>query len=321
MNMRESICDDDFEFDENDDEGGKNLLSSDAFKKAKMKMTRKNGIERKDSIGSLASSCDEFDQHTSKSASLQDLGTRRAKSKGNTILQEINRQHGKGQRASLYLFDDRVFIADDRVDAERLLKINATSNPVAKRLNPIMAAGMKILGIGLSSFRAVYNMLMWKDPNLSYCVVMLLFCLMIVILIFPWRPFFFISGIAGLGPQNKFLVPWYSDRKEKQRQEKRASFTSLQSSPRLPQDAAKGGVRFQEEAQESEESGHHKDLSNCPLLIRNNVHLKPDGKNRQVIVPSAPFRHNRFYDWPPDPASSTVKCRMRKSSRAYPNSL
>jgi hypothetical protein len=281
-------------------------------------------VEKKGSIGSS------FLDDTSKPVPNQDVNHKRTKS-GETIQQQMKRQHGKVQRASLHIFDDRVFLADDEVDAERLLRINTTSNPIAKKINPILATAIKIFDIGLSSFRAVFNIFMWKDPNLSYCVMVLIFVLMIVVLIFPWRPFFFLVGI-GLGPQNKLLVPWYLTKKqrrlkEKQRQLKeeeeqkmqgeseplltppkprrrRISIGSTRSSSNGDSDlpkTLKAKQRRQSEAMKEEVHLDH------PLLLRNNMQMKPDGKSRQVIVPSVPFRYNRFYDWPPDPASTKVK--------------
>jgi len=50
------------------------------------------------------------------------------------------------------------------------------------------------------------------------------------------------------------------------------------------------------------------DVSRSPLLFRENVWMKPDGKRREVIIPGGDcvFRFNRFYDWPPEPATTKI---------------
>ena len=45
---------------------------------------------------------------------------------------EIKKIHYKVQRANFHLFDDRVFIAEDRTEAKKQLKFNTTKNPIQK---------------------------------------------------------------------------------------------------------------------------------------------------------------------------------------------
>ena len=91
----------------------------------------------------------------------------KAENSGTSIKQQLKQWHYKAQRASLHLFDDRLFIVDeDRTDAKRLLGINTTNNPVSKRTNPLLSLVLRIFDIGVSAFRAMFNMLMWKDPML-----------------------------------------------------------------------------------------------------------------------------------------------------------
>jgi hypothetical protein len=241
--------------------------------------------------------------------------------KKDPIQQQIDRQHSKVQRATLHLFDDRVFLADDKVDAERLLKINSKSNPIAKKLNPMLATVVKIFEIFLSTFRASFNVFMWKDPTLSFCFMVIIICLMIVVAIFPWKQFFYLVGVVVLGPQNKLLAKSNKDKQETQGQDesfvkklKKSTFVGLLSSPspggqrqggKLP--SKNGGESGSAKGPKANRHVGQSDLSNSPLLHRNNSQLKPDGKNRQVIVPSMPFRHHRFYDWPPDPETTIIK--------------
>lgn len=82
---------------------------------------------------------------------------------------------------------------------------------------------------------------------------------------------------------NYFLVDWFEAKRIAKQQKKGATKQSL-----VTIDSCR-------------------DLAESPLLFRNNIKMKPDGRHREVIVPSVPFRYNRFYDWPPDPASTTIK--------------
>ena len=211
----------------------------------------------------------------------QDMGVKTKSS--STFIGQIQKMHTKASKATLHLFDDRVFVVDDKAEAEKLLHINTTKNPIAKKMFPIMGEFIKLTNIGLSAFRAVFNVLMWKDPFLSFWVTLFVFCLMVLLLVFPWRYFFFVVGLVGLGPQNYFLVDWFEAKCIAKQKRKAKTKLSL----------------------ESQDSQH--DLAGSPLLHRNNIQVKPDGRHREIIVPSVPFRYNRFYDWPPDPASTSIK--------------
>lgn len=199
-----------------------------------------------------------------------------------TIIGSIEKMHAKASKASLHLFDDRVFVVDDKAEAEKLLHINTTNNPIAKKMNPIMGAFLKLIDIELCAFRALFNVIMWKDPLLSFWVTLFVFILMVVLLVFPWRLFFFAVGLVGVGPQNYFLADWFETKLATKQQKKKKRSNSY----------AMGSCR---------------DLAESPLLFRNNAHVKPDGRHREIIVPSVAFRYNRFYDWPPDPATTTIR--------------
>ena len=105
-------------------------------------------------------------------------------SSGTPIMHQINKMHSKAQKATLHLFDDRVFIAEDREEAKKVLRINATKNPILRTINPMMvsiniafflhscpfttnvfdydanctqAKTLKIFEVGISLFRATFN--------------------------------------------------------------------------------------------------------------------------------------------------------------------
>jgi len=224
--------------------------------------------------------------------------------KKKSLSTQLKERHSRLQQVNFHLFDDRVFIAEDRADAKKQLKMSS-KNPISNRINPILSLFLKIIECEISAFRAVFNILFWKDPILSYWTMVLVCCLMIVVSIFPWRQFFFILGLLSLGPQNYFIFRWY-----------RLPLAAKKHRNRLLSNSTRSTKFYSENNHTNREGGNDKPLesspgnearsSNSPLLIRNNVQIKPDGKLRKVIVPSVPFRYNRFYDWPPDPDSTAI---------------
>lgn len=247
--------------------------SEDSFAGEKKRHRRKLSINNYDNIATLVKkSCKGAPVSTQNGPILpeQNMGIKAKTSR--TIISQIEGMHAKASKATLHLFDDRVFVADDKAEAERLLQINVTNNPIAKKLNPIMGAFLKLIDIELCTFRALFNILMWKDPFLSFWMTLIVFFLMVVLLVFPWRYFFFITGFIGLGPQNYFLADWFEAKYIARQQKKKAN--------------AKSSL---------ESLVENNDLGESPLLHRNNVQMKPDGKHREIIVPSVPLRYNRFY--------------------------
>jgi len=206
-----------------------------------------------------------------------------------TLLQDAKKLHENVSRASFHLFDDRVFMAEDQEEAQNLLALNNSTNLIRKFVNPILGEIMKTLDLGISSFRAVFNLFMWKDPMLSFWFTGLIFGLVLVLSVFPWRLFFFVVGLLGFGPQNYWMVPAYFAKRAARTQKKKVAGTCNQAY-RLSLDTVD-------------------DVANSPLLFRDNVQMKADGKRREVIVPGGDcvFRGNRFYDWPPNPATTTIK--------------
>ena len=228
---------------------------------------------------------------------------------GTTIKEQLDKWHAKAQKYTFHLFDDRVFITEERGEAKKALHMNATKNPVAKKLNPLLATVMKIFECEVSAFRAVFNIFLWKDPMLSFCFLMLIFCLMLILLVFPWRIFFFFVGLLGFGPQNYFsqtcLLDVYIRRKQ------RKTLETMNAKGSIMVDQSTGGVQGRNKIfssiapllQKTSTTQPHRNV----LSVRNNTQMKSDGRLREVIVPSVPFRYTRFYDWPPDPQSVSLQ--------------
>lgn len=218
----------------------------------------------------------------------QNVKAKQGAKKSKPIQDEISELHEKVQKATFYMFDDRVFIVDsDRKEGERALKLHDSVNPVLKMINPLLGGVFKIVDSNLNAFRAIFNILMWKDPNLSFWATIFAIFIMCIFVLFPWRWAFAAAGLYSVGPQNYFLVEYHKARHaaKKSRKEEQAAAMPAASSFNV-------------------ESSH---LSASPLLFRNNTQMKPDGKSREIIIPSVPLRYNRFYDWPPDPTTTIIR--------------
>jgi hypothetical protein len=160
-----------------------------------------------------------------------------------------------------------------------------------------------------------------------------------VLLIFPWRSFFFLSSLVLLGPQNiavrKYLERRANrrEREEKEEKEREAlkaqlkindpmgmaqpqlqqSSNSIASSSKKNEDNSGKKKRIwslnrKKEDEIGQESDEIKEAemfhSPRPAFF---AHTKPSKRTqvpRDVAVPYFRFRKDRLYDWPPDPTVS-----------------
>ena len=216
----------------------------------------------------------------------QNIKAKKGDKKSKPIQEEISELQEKAKKATLNLFDDRVYIVDDGDDGEKTLKLYESMNPVVKLVNPLLGGVFKIVETNLNAFRAIFNILMWKDPALSFWATLFAVCCMYILFLIPWRIFFCVGGIVAVGPQNYFLADWFEERKATKKRKKAEKEKEKASSPPA--------------------RSRPVNLSASPLLMRNNIQMKPDGRSRDIIVPSVPLRYNRFYDWPPDPSTTVI---------------
>ena len=80
--------------------------------------------------------------------------------------------------------------------------------PQAKLINPLAALSasflepvMKAIEVYLLTVRGIFNAFSWKDPFLSFWIVVFLAVIIVILAIFPWRMFFYFTGILCVGPQ------------------------------------------------------------------------------------------------------------------------
>lgn len=95
----------------------------------------------------------------------------------------------KGKRIPLDDFD------------KRLGYRNRHPNPVTEIKSSFLGPLMRIFRIFCCIVRVVFNVGVWSDPYMSFWVLCFLLLAMIVLIMFPWRLFFFAVGIVCFGPQ------------------------------------------------------------------------------------------------------------------------
>lgn len=75
-------------------------------------------------------------------------------------------------------------------------------NPVVEITSTFLGPLMRIFRVLCNIFRAGFNATTWKDPFLSFWTLCFLVGLMLVLIFFPWRIFFGVTGLILFGPQN-----------------------------------------------------------------------------------------------------------------------
>ena len=136
------------------------------------------------------------------------------------------------QKMTFRLFDDRVFMPDG--NEQEALALTAAlgfakeKNPVVAKIagerlslllysyelftlthwtfnDPLplefIAPALEMVKVGLSVFRAGFNLFTWRDPYLTFLFQLVCIMLMCILIVFPWRLFFFGVGFVLVGPQ------------------------------------------------------------------------------------------------------------------------
>lgn len=88
----------------------------------------------------------------------------------------------------------------DEFDKRLGLRVR-TTNPIAEITSSFLGPLMRIFRIICILVRIAFNVGTWNDPYLSFWALCGLVLLMFVLIIFPWRIFFFVVGAVALGPQ------------------------------------------------------------------------------------------------------------------------
>lgn len=122
------------------------------------------------------------------------------------ILHNKNLLHKYSQR----LFDDRMFIVNDEdpghsageeLALNQAIGVNKYKSPIVAKIAEYVAPGLEGLKVGLSVWRAMFNLFTWRDPFLTSLFFFVCVVILCVLIVFPWRLFFFVVGFGAVGPQ------------------------------------------------------------------------------------------------------------------------
>lgn len=224
---------------------------------------------------------------------------------------------------------------------DKLLGLHSRSaNPINRIMATFLGPLMRVLRIPIYIFRIGFNAYTWRDPYLSFWVFTFLCLALLVLMAFPWRFFFLVATIVGLGPQNIALRGYLEQRAKKRKEEEEkkrlqaeeeafmnGSVQSGYDYGSTPTNAARKANSYDSDntSVRSNENKRglfgrmkrKKDLaSNDPLEYYGNERPafsadtggantnKKQLRPRSVVVPFSRLRKERFYDWPPDPTVS-----------------
>ena len=211
-------------------------------------------------------------------------------------------------------------------------------NPIVRITSSFLGPLMRIIRIVIYAVRISFNVCSWRDPYLTFWVFAFLCTLAFVLLIFPWRTFFFLSTVVLLGPQNiavrKYLEKRAREREQEEKIEKEKEELKAQlansgqdgqsqlikqtaSTDKDDKDAKekakkkRGGLFGRSKKKEEEDELKEAEIREAELYQSPRpafyAHNKPTKRNqipRDVAVPYFRFRKDRFFDWPPDPTVS-----------------
>lgn len=74
-------------------------------------------------------------------------------------------------------------------------------NPVLRIASGFLGPLMRMIRILVYLMRVSFNMATWRDPYLSSWMFLFLSVVCFILVIFPWRTFFFVTSLLCLGPQ------------------------------------------------------------------------------------------------------------------------
>lgn len=135
-----------------------------------------------------------------------------------TLKEDIIHNKDLLHKYSQRLFDDRMYIIDENdpgykaggeLALNQAIGVNKYKSPIVAKVAEYVAPGLEMLKVGLSVWRAGFNLFMWKDPFLTSIFFFGAIFLLLLLLVFPWRMFFFAMGFGAVGPQvsfNCFLI-------------------------------------------------------------------------------------------------------------------
>jgi len=104
----------------------------------------------------------------------------------------------------------------DKLLALEFKSANPVNRILASFLGPMMRMGRTVIYV----IRIAFNATTWRDPFLSFWIFMALLALFLLLLVFPWKLFFFLATVILVGPQNILIRRYLEKRAEQREREK-----------------------------------------------------------------------------------------------------
>ena len=87
-------------------------------------------------------------------------------------------------------------------DFDKLLGLESrNANPVYRIMSSFMGPLMRMIRVGVYAVRLSFNVATWRDPYLSFWILVMLSFVCLILIVFPWRAFFTLTSVVCLGPQ------------------------------------------------------------------------------------------------------------------------
>jgi Domain found in Dishevelled, Egl-10, and Pleckstrin (DEP) len=198
-------------------------------------------------------------------------------------------------------------LASKKDSCDKLLRSGkySSSNVIMGKLALVVQPLVEIAQTFLASFRASFNIMTWRDPFLSFWIVIFGILLIPVLHIFPWRLFFAVTGMLFVGPQNY-------------------AFRLIREYFQGPKDDDLDIVIRKKKPEDD-------DLNDCDAPIFSNTALdnRPirledssiSNDIKEVAIPQSQLLYRRCYDWPPEPEYARVAVASAPKSNAEAEKL
>jgi len=227
-----------------------------------------------------------------------------------TLKEDLIHNKNLLHKSTMRMFDDRMFIVNnedpghstgEELALNQAIGTNRYKSPIVAKVAEYVAPALEMLKVGLSAWRSVFNLMTWRDPFLTSLFFFGAVLLLCVLLVFPWRLFFFVMGLGAVGPQNWLLrVSGKLPKKKKSPGQEDASKKSENKSK-------KNKTASREASGPSNNFQFHNHLTtDAGRDVREKISDKSTTSVHRAVIPNSPLISRRFYDWPPNPSLSKV---------------
>jgi len=194
--------------------------------------------------------------------------------------------------------EDEAFLLKTKKDQyDKLLRSGrySSNNVIMAKVATVVQPIVEIAQTFLASFRAVFNIMTWRDPFLTFWVALCGILLVIILHCFPWRIMLGIIGVVFVGPQNWILRIF---------RERESLSSGTEDLDLIIRKKKQDSVNWDDpDRPDSLFSSYAPD--NRPFRPDSSSIIVSDIK--EVAVPLSQLMYRRCYDWPPEPEYARVR--------------